>query len=58
MAFVFPGILFGVIYWFISNPITKSSLWKEVLYDNKGNLPLYRFFFLEDKLVVRRNRVE
>ena len=56
--FVFPGVLFAIIYWFVSNPITKSSLWKEVLYDNKGNLPLYRFFFLEDKIVIRRNRVE
>lgn len=58
MSFVFPGILFAIIYWTISNPITKSSLWKEILYDNKGNLPIYKFFFKEEELVVRRNRTE
>lgn len=58
MSFVFPGILFAIIYWAISNPITKSSLWKEMLYDNKGNLPIYKFFFKEEELVVRRNRTE
>ena len=58
IPFVFPGILFAIIYWAISNPITKSSLWKEMLYDNKGNLPIYKFFFKEEELVVRRNRTE
>ena len=58
IPFVFPGILFAIIYWAISNPITKSSLWKEMLYDNKGNLPIYKFFFKEEELIVRRNRTE
>ena len=58
MSFTFPGILFALIYWLVSNPITKSSLWKEVLYENKGNLPIYKFFFKDEELVVRRNRTE
>lgn len=56
--FTFPGILFAIIYWLISNPITKGSLWRATLYENKGRLPLYRFFFSDDSLIVRRNRNE
>lgn len=57
-ALTFPGVLFALIFWLISNPLTKSSLWKGIIYENKGNQPIYRFFFTDDKLIVRRNRVE
>lgn len=57
-ALTFPGVLFALIFWLISNPLTKSSLWKGIIYENKGNQPIYRFFFTDEKLIVRRNRVE
>lgn len=57
-CFFVPGALFAIIYWCITNPITKRSQWRNFLFDNKGNQPLYRFFFNENTLVVRRNRVE
>lgn len=57
-ALFIPGVLFAIIYWCISNPITKSSLWKGMLYQNKGNLIIYRFFFTEDTLIIRKNRNE
>lgn len=55
---VIPGIAFAFIYWVITNPITKAAQWRNFLFENKGNQPLYRFFFNENSLVVRRNRVE
>lgn len=55
---ILPGILFALIYWFITNPVTKASQWRHIVFENKGNQPLYRFFFEENTLVVRRNRVE
>lgn len=53
-----PGVVFAIIYWCVTNPITKQSQWRNFLFDNNGNQPLYRFFFEENTLVVRRNRVE
>ena len=56
--FTFPGVLFALIFWLISNPITKSSVWRGIIHENKGNQPIYRFFFTETELIVRRNRCE
>ena len=55
---IVPGILFALIYWLVTNPITKASQWRHIIFENKGNQPLYRFFFEENSLVIRRNRVE
>lgn len=56
--FFIPGVIFAIVYWCITNPITKASRWQNFLFDNNGNQPLYRFFFEENTLIVRRNRVE
>ena len=53
--FTFPGVLFALIFWLISNPITKSSVWRGIIHENKGNQPIYRFFFTETELIVKEN---
>ena len=57
-CFIVPGVVFAIIYWCITNPITKASQWRNFIFANKGRQPLYRFFFNENSLVIRRNRVE
>lgn len=55
---IVPGILFAIIYWGITNPITKYLLWKEEIKYNKGNNTKYQFFFNQDNITIKRNDEE
>ena len=58
MAFIVPGVMFAVIYWGISNPITKYLFWKEELRYNKGLISKYQFIFSKENITIRRNQEE
>lgn len=58
LAFIIPGIMFAIIYWFITNPITKCIFWKEELKYNKGLISKYQFIFNEDQVLIKRNSNE
>ena len=58
MFLIVPGIMFAIIYWGISNPITKYLYWKEELKYNKGLISKYQFIFNEDYLTIKRNNEE
>ena len=58
LAFIIPGVMFAIIYWFISNPITKRMFWKEELKYNKGLISKYQFIFNEENVTIKRNSDE